>query len=1026
MKTYLHKLISKWQLLQSCLVLLLTGALYGQQTTVQILAAPSQSVTTSTNFTSGVITAPDGVATYQLQITATTTQGRQIVSNANSRLGIDDINFDGRRSDRITLSAITVINFSANGGTLNASDIVNTHFETLQIINADTANDRGVVEVSGQGYTFGALPSPNLDLEALTGDGNIQSLELESNDGSQRSRRTTNRWGLRIITISVEVVIPAPSNELYVSELDGDDANPGTLAQPLRTIQRAVDMVVPGGTIFVGPGRYRETVTLGAEHSGTAGSPTTITALNPNDRPVIDGTDLVTTDWEQHDGNIYKTTLDIEDTEQVFYNNLPMMWARFPNMRFFQNWRQNRKWAHSNDGVFNEGTMISNTLTQLNFSLEGALLYVRRGVGDDCYSRRILSHNAGSNRLDWDYSNYFGNYVGTDGSLVRDRDGSDEYFIKGKLELLDVQQEWFYDTDTQTLYFHAPGGVVPVPGNTTYKLRDYGILGRDIDYVHIDGIDFHGTSIDIRNASYVEVRNADFMYFDESLFFPNRIESSERFGPPGSTIYPNNPIRIDGTNNTFERVLVAYGSLDPINMRGAGNHIINSVITENNRHSKLSADSGRMRNHIDFIKEGVEPRPSLYAYNTAFNNGGAGIRFSGVDVESTLPPIEVKYNHIFNLNITESDISGLSNGNGLSLVGTEVHHNWAHNIGGLGYRVDIAGRNMSYHHNVLWATRLGSSLEGTFMTSYNNTHIQPRHTMAFLRNQSPRFFGNEDPFYPLILEWPIYNNISRVFSDAIGGVERNREGLWTANTDHPARDNNGGASLHAQYFTPAYANFKLASQGNGLNINAMSSLFMCTTSAGLDLRPRPGSALVDAGANNTALGIGVDYEGAGPDIGAYELGGEYWYPGADWLPFGLPVPTTMAEANALARSFHNSGDWYSIALNTQFSQNPASCYSGPAVSSAVAPFAEVQQVLVAPLVYPNPSTGIYTIDLGAIPPGETPSTYEVHKLLTYRDVTSGNFTGKSTTVNISGNPVGLYVISLIVNGKSYTTKVAIE
>ena len=36
------------------------------------------------------------------------------------------------------------------------------------------------------------------------------------------------------------------------------------------------------------------------------------------------------------------------------------------------------------------------------------------------------------------------------------------YYVSCKLNLLDVEKEWFFDTDTKTLYLHAPGGGLQV------------------------------------------------------------------------------------------------------------------------------------------------------------------------------------------------------------------------------------------------------------------------------------------------------------------------------------------------------------------------------------------------------------------------------------------------------------------------------------------------------------------------------------------------------------------------------------
>ena len=69
-----------------------------------------------------------------------------------------------------------------------------------------------------------------------------------------------------------------------------DDANPGSLEKPWRTLNRATGQEQPrpqaGDTIWVRGGVYAETVTL--REGGTAGQPLTIKAF-PDEQPVIDG-----------------------------------------------------------------------------------------------------------------------------------------------------------------------------------------------------------------------------------------------------------------------------------------------------------------------------------------------------------------------------------------------------------------------------------------------------------------------------------------------------------------------------------------------------------------------------------------------------------------------------------------------------------------------------------------------------------------------------------------------------------------
>ncbi|GIH09558.1 silent information regulator protein Sir2 [Rhizocola hellebori] len=83
---------------------------------------------------------------------------------------------------------------------------------------------------------------------------------------------------------------PPPANNLYVAP-SGNDANAGTLAAPLRTVQRAVDLAQPGYTIFLRAGTYAPTTNVQLVKSGTSSQPITMTNYN-NERAIIDGENM--------------------------------------------------------------------------------------------------------------------------------------------------------------------------------------------------------------------------------------------------------------------------------------------------------------------------------------------------------------------------------------------------------------------------------------------------------------------------------------------------------------------------------------------------------------------------------------------------------------------------------------------------------------------------------------------------------------------------------------------------------------
>jgi hypothetical protein len=79
-------------------------------------------------------------------------------------------------------------------------------------------------------------------------------------------------------------------NTLHVATT-GNDSNPGTLAAPLRTIQRAVDLAQPGHTILIRGGTYAPSTNIQILGNGTASQPITMRNYN-GERVVVDGENM--------------------------------------------------------------------------------------------------------------------------------------------------------------------------------------------------------------------------------------------------------------------------------------------------------------------------------------------------------------------------------------------------------------------------------------------------------------------------------------------------------------------------------------------------------------------------------------------------------------------------------------------------------------------------------------------------------------------------------------------------------------
>jgi hypothetical protein len=100
---------------------------------------------------------------------------------------------------------------------------------------------------------------------------------------------------------------------IYVSP-KGNDSNPGTRAQPLRTISRGADLAQPGDTVYVLEGVYRERVA--PPRGGLPGKPIVYLA-ETGKKVYIKGSDIWKPNWSNEGGGIYSATPD----EKMFKDN---------------------------------------------------------------------------------------------------------------------------------------------------------------------------------------------------------------------------------------------------------------------------------------------------------------------------------------------------------------------------------------------------------------------------------------------------------------------------------------------------------------------------------------------------------------------------------------------------------------------------------------------------------------------------------------------------------------------------------
>ncbi len=155
----------------------------------------------------------------------------------------------------------------------------------------------------------------------------------------------------------------------YVSPM-GNNSNNGTSENtPIQVVQFAIDQMNAGDTLIILDGFYTGTLHL---KSGI-----TIQAKHPR-KTVFSGAVPLTSSFEKHTDKIYKTRVD-QSIKQLFFDNLPMTWAQWPDINWSENWDYSKKWALAAKGT-GPGVLTSNDFrTVADLDLVGGSILTRKG-----------------------------------------------------------------------------------------------------------------------------------------------------------------------------------------------------------------------------------------------------------------------------------------------------------------------------------------------------------------------------------------------------------------------------------------------------------------------------------------------------------------------------------------------------------------------------------------------------------------------------------------------------------------------
>ncbi|WP_168442548.1 CBM96 family carbohydrate-binding protein [Pontiella desulfatans] len=637
----------------------------------------------------------------------------------------------------------------------------------------------------------------------------------------------------------------AHATDYYVATNGNDTANGKSVGNAFATIQKGIDEMSSGDTLYIRGGRYHEEVGI------TNRTGLTIEAY-AGEQPVIDGTIPMVGTWTATNlnGHSVWVTSASEDIWQLFVDDRMQVVARWPNVTVGHpcdpiqlkanghdpvenSWWDIGTWGqmynvHNDSGVLTNHTAYHDLAAEgLSFSGGSIILNFH---SESQFSRNILTHTAGSNALTYE-------------PVVNPHDKGAGPFLIEHLNALDLPGEWWYDQTSGLVWFWPEGGQDPNQLNIRGKSIDYGLsIGGSSSDIEVKNIDFFACTVNAPNQSYLTF---DDCLFDYPTWFPrmlgehtyNMVNGEARMQPLGE----GTTRLTDGSNHTIKNCIFRYSDALVDMDDGFQNVVDNNLF----HHWSFSGMASFVLN-MNSNHESVQRR------NTFHTNGSKVMsKHSNCDVEWS----RAYWFGYFQNDGTAWQCKG-GNGAGGGSDGVRRHHIWHHDAKKVGGRWDgNAGINGTDDHFVSWNAVASLLIKGDYHRVVNNTGLFSHDPTDNMHKIDMGSDTNDVKNGHTIT----YNNLSDSISATRSGytpLNGNATNNWNG-YHHPDPSDTADKQLRDP--------------------------------KNLDFRPRADSDLIDQG--TVVPGLNEDYMGSAPDIGAYEHNcTNYWIPGFQSLEASTPVP----------------------------------------------------------------------------------------------------------------------------------------
>ena len=521
-----------------------------------------------------------------------------------------------------------------------------------------------------------------------------------------------------------------------------------------------ISTAMSGDTVLLSSGIYSQPIEL-KNIEGYNGRPIVIRAQKG---VVMDGTDMLNGEWTEvtpysKEGKMIqpaqwkriKGKLYCQYLQQPIYS---LIWkgrlmnnARWPDSGWDDPWRQDRYYVlrradvESRKGRLQDGLPTQNALeesqtwlhydrtqcrqrdemlSQTGLSFDNSVIVMSHAWGS--WATRVTHHQAGDEFIEYDTT-----FQGS-GSLQQEADAflnkriewnktnkfkqsahaGIHFFLMG-LPALDCPSEWWYDADSQLLFFLSPDGEMPQQGDVQGKRRDYSLIIDKCNYIQLDSMHFYGSALQMTNCSGCSITNCLFTFSASEKFSVGNFDHPVTLNIINSKKYqPSSP-------NKMVNCQFTYLDGNAFEAKSPG-MIVDNILIYRTQQTTLGLNSHSM----------MLQQPSLVRRMTIDDVGAStAIRGGGARAVYEL-------NNIMHFGGLQYDGSAIQTGGRDTVV---YRYNWSHDHPKRSFRFDSgaypnsanAYGEMSY--NVAWNTPAGFSLKGDDHLIHNNLCINAGFTL---------------------------------------------------------------------------------------------------------------------------------------------------------------------------------------------------------------------------------------------------------------------------------------------------------